>query len=138
MGKTLFIVASAMLAGLGLLHGLLAVHDLGRPSFFTPTDRDVRDAMARARLRVAPQTSIWLAWQGFNVSHNLGLLGLGLTGMAVGAARATLQPWHMLVHGFFVIVSAVYFVLAVRFWFRAPAIGFGIATGCFIVATFFD
>ena len=48
-----------------------------------------------------------------------------------------LEPWRALVHSFFATVSILYFVLALNFWFRVPAIGFGIAAGCFIVASFF-
>ncbi len=137
MGKALFILGSTILASLGIAHGLLAVRDLSTPSSFTPTDSDVRRAMAEARLRLAPQTSVWLAWQGFNLSHSLGLVGLGSVGIALGIARASLGPWSAAINGFFVLVSAVYFLLAVRFWFRVPAISLGVAAACFLASSFF-
>jgi hypothetical protein len=33
-----------------------------------------------------------------------------------------------------IAVSAVYFLLAVRFWFYAPAVGCGLGLACFIAA----
>jgi hypothetical protein len=137
MGAALFIVGSTILAVFGVAHGILSIRDLIRPTSFTPIEPDVRQAMARARLRLAPQTSIWLAWQGFNLSHSLGLVGFGLIGVALGTVRESLGPWRAPVDSFFVLLSATYCLLAVRFWFRVPAIGIGIATACFIAAWVF-
>jgi hypothetical protein len=94
--------------------------------------------MVRARLRLAPQTSIWLAWQGFNLSHSLGLVGFGVIGLGLGIVRESLGSWRAPVDGFFVLLSATYCLLAVRFWFRVPAIALGIATVCFLAAALFD
>jgi len=138
VGQTLFITASTILASLGLVHGVLLARDLSTPRFFTPTDERVRAGMAAARLRLAPQTSIWLAWQGFNVSHSLGLVGLGLVGIVLGTIRVSLGSWKGPVDGFFILVAAVYFVLALRFWFRTPAIGTGLAAACFVGAFLLD
>lgn len=138
MAGKLFIVGSTILAALGLAHGLLALRDLRNPSFFTPIESEVRHAMVRARMRLAPQMSIWLAWLGFNLSHSVGLLGFGLIGVALGSARESLGSWRAPVDGFFVLLSATYCLLAIRFWFRVPAVGIGIATACFMAAFVLD
>ena len=83
-------LGSAILAVLGLADLVLSLLDLGSPSFLTPTDNEVRPAMARSRLRLAPQTSVWPVWQGFNLSHSLGLMGLGVVGVALGFIRGAL------------------------------------------------
>jgi hypothetical protein len=138
VGTTLFLFGAAILTTVGLAHGALALRDFGTASAFTPTDDGVREAMSHAPLRLAPQTSIWLAWQGFNLSHSLGLIGLGSIGLALGIARGSLGAWSAPAHLFFALLSAVYFVLAVRFWFRAPATAAAVATVCFLAASFFD
>jgi hypothetical protein len=136
MGKGLFIVGSAILGLLGLAHALLTIRDLSTPRFFTPIEADVREAMARAHMRLAPQMSIWRAWQGFHLSHSLGLVGFGAIGIVLGSVREALGSWRPTVDGFFVLISAIYFLLAVRFWFRVPAVGMGLATMCFVAAWF--
>ena len=76
---------------------------------------------------------MWRAWVGFNFSHSLGAVvfgagcitaGLLLTPGAIPRA-ALLVP---------VVVSALYLVMATKYWFRIPAIGAGIATALFAAA----
>ena len=74
---------------------------------------------------------MWKAWVGFNFSHILGLVMLGFGCIAVGLSlRSLALPNSALLVP--VGVGAIYCLLAVRYWFRAPAIGTAAGTLCFI------
>src|SRR5688500_17780197 len=77
MSEIFFLVGAAIFALMGVVHGALTLRDVFVPRSFTPIDDNVRHAMAEARLRFAPQTTIWTAWLGFNLSHSLGLFIFG-------------------------------------------------------------
>ncbi len=135
----MFFLAGAALFGLlGVAHAVLTLRDLHVPRSFTPTDENLRRAMAEAPLRLAPQTTIWNAWLGFNLSHSLGLLifatvfgGLALRDFGMVAENLFLRLGA-------VVVGAIYLVLALRFWFWVPAAFSAVGTLCFVVSALSD
>src|SRR2546428_2178879 len=131
MSKALVLVGSALFSVLGLAHGLLALRDLRTPRAFTPTDDRVRPAMVAARLRLAPQTTIWDAWLGFNLSHSLGLVVFGAVLTWLGLRDFDLVANSAFLTGGSIVVAVLYFVMAVRFWFWLPAIVSAIGAVCF-------
>jgi len=134
MSKLLFLVGALLFSMLGLAHGLLTLHDLRTPRSFAPTDDRVRLAMVDAPLRLAPQTTIWKSWVGFNFSHSLGLVVFGglLTGLALRDFDLVAQS--LFLKGSSVLVAVLYFWMAVRFWFWLPAALSGIGAVCFVVS----
>lgn len=122
-------------------HGLGALYDVRRPTFFTPADDDLRARMHESGVRgralfpgrSVEHPSMWSAWLGFNISHGLGGAVFGITNLTIGlrdfdaARNAGLLPLA-------VLVAAGYLVLAIRFWFWAPTTAVAIATTCFAVA----
>ena len=134
MSELFFLVGAALFGLLGVAHGVLTLRDLHAPRSFTPTDENLRRAMAQAPLRLAPQTTIWNAWLGFNLSHSLGLVIFGtlLGGLA-------LHDFDIVAENLFlrfsaVVVGLIYLVLAVRYWFRVPAVFAAAGTLCFVVS----
>jgi hypothetical protein len=132
----LFLVGAMLFIVLGVAHGWLTFRDLRTPRSFVPTDEGVRIAMAHTPLRLAPQTTIWRSWVGFNFSHSLGLAvfggllaGLALRDFDVVARSAFLQASS-------VIVAVLYLWMAVRYWFWLPAAVLGIGAVCFVVSAF--
>jgi hypothetical protein len=126
LAQVLFVMAAAIFCVLGSIHATFTIRDMRDPRSLTPTEETVRQAMIGARLRLAPVTTIWRAWVGFNLSHSLGLLvfgglfgGLALTDFRLVAGSPVLQVAA-------VVVAGVYSLLAARFWFPVPAV----ATGC--------
>jgi hypothetical protein len=134
MSKLLFLVGSLLFSTLGLAHALLAIRDLRIPRSFTPTDDNVRLAMVDARLRLAPQTTIWRSWLGFNLSHSLGLVVFGglLTGIAVRDFDFVARSAFLKTSS--VIVALLYFWMAVRFWFWLPATLSAVGAACFVLS----
>src|SRR5580692_7155612 len=75
---------------LGLLHALYTLLDTRRPRRLVPDDPAVSAAMARSHLRLTRgRTTMWQAWVGFNFSHSLGVVLLGLAGLTTGALAAS-------------------------------------------------
>ena len=131
-----FLVGAALFGVLGVAHGVLTLQDLRMPRSFTPTDENLRRAMAEITLRLAPRTTMWNAWVGFNLSHSLGLLVFG----TVFGALA-LRDFGMVAESLFlrlgaVVVGVIYALLALRFWFWVPAVLSAAGTLCFVVSAF--
>src|SRR5262245_42042252 len=98
LAQILFVIAAAIFCFLGVTHVVLTIRDMYDPRSLTPTDDTVRQAMIGARLRLAPVTTIWRSWVGFNLSHSLGLLvyagifgGLALSDFRLVASSIVLQ-----------------------------------------------
>ncbi|RDJ25353.1 hypothetical protein DWF00_15880 [Bosea caraganae] len=130
-----FLFSGALIfIALGAYHGFLTLRDISTPRAFTPTDESVRRAMQESRVALNRSINLWDAWLGFNLSHSLGLIvfGGGLLTIAwlhfpVFARSPSLQVAAL-------VVAATYFVLALRFWFWAPALATGICLACFLAA----
>jgi hypothetical protein len=119
---------------LGLIHGVLTFQDLSQPRTFTPPDAALRQAMQESRIAIHPQTNLWNAWLGFNLSHSLGLIMFGGTYFGIGlfcfSAFAQFR-WLPICP---VLVAMVYLILSIRFWFSSPVIAASMALTCFVMA----
>jgi hypothetical protein len=130
----LFFGAAAIFVTLGVAHGALTLQDLVRPRSFTPTDDAVRAAMERARMRIAPQVSIWRAWLGFNLSHSLGLILFGGLLLVLTIDDVQFFEQRAAVRLIPAAVAALYALLGLRFWFWIPATGAIVATVALLAA----
>jgi len=68
---------------------------------------------------------------GFNFSHSLGLLLFAALAIGAGAGVETIPGGIMPA---LILIGGVYLVLALLYWFRTPAIGVAIGTGCLLAA----
>ena len=75
---------------------------------------------------------MWRAWIGFNFSHSLGVLLVAVLALWAGSRFNTL-PLSVST-GVMTLIGCAYLILALLYWFRSPAIGVAIGTGCFSVA----
>ena len=134
MASLTLVIGGLIFVTMGIVHGLLAVVDVLRPTQFAPTDDSVRLAMRSTNVRfLRARANMWDAWLGFNISHGLGMflfgsaaawLGLNLEHVTVSSMALTIP----------VIIGLLYFLLSVRFWFYAPAVASAIATAFFLAA----
>jgi hypothetical protein len=134
MVTVLVIIGGSIFAFMGGYHGLLSVVDVFRPTQFAPMDDSVRLAMTSTGVRFSGgRANMWDAWLGFNISHGLGMFLFGAAAVWLGwnlenvaVARSVLA--------IAVGIGLIYFILSVRFWFYAPAVGSAVATACFVAA----
>jgi uncharacterized membrane protein len=88
--------------------------------------------MANSAVRLSRGgTDMWRAWIGFSFSHSLGVLLFAALAVWAGSRINTFPVGIMPA---LTLVGCVYLVLALRYWFRHPAIGIAIGTGCFAAA----
>jgi hypothetical protein len=129
----LLILGGAVFAVLGGLHAIYTLLDLRNPRRLAPVDPSVAHAMADSALRLSGgRTDMWRAWIGFNFSHSLGLLMVAALAVWDGSRTNTL-PVGIIMPAL-TLIGCVYLVLALLYWFRAPAIGVAIGTCCFAAA----
>jgi hypothetical protein len=129
---TLLILGGAVFGMLGGLHAIYTLLDERNPQRLAPVDPSVAQAMAKSSLRLSRGgTDMWRAWIGFNFSHSLGVLLTGALGIWAGSRIKTFPAGIMSV---LTLIGCVYVFLALRYWFRIPAIGVAIGTTCFAAA----
>jgi len=133
MPRLLLIFGGAVFGVLGALHTIYTLLDLRNPRRLVPVDPSVAHAMANSPLRLSGgRTDMWRAWIGFNFSHSLGALMVAGLALWAGFRFNTLPV--AIVMPVLTLIGCVYLILALLYWFRAPAIGVAIGTGCFAVA----
>ncbi len=135
MAQGLVIAGASILLSLGILHGVLTLQDLKNPHTFTPPDVALRQAMQESSIAIHPQTNLWKAWMGFNLSHGLGLVMFGVTYLAIGLFYFPLFSQILWLQSGALLITAAYLILSLKFWFSSPAIGSGIALTCFVIAS---
>jgi len=134
MASALVIAGGSIFVLMGLVHGLVSLADVFRPSQFAPADDSVRVAMKSTTVRfLKARANVWDAWLGFNISHGLGMLIFGTAAVYLGASLE-----HMAVAQSALLIpatiAATYFLLSMRFWFWLPATSSAVAVICFMAA----
>ena len=133
MIATLLILGGTVFGVLGALHAVYTLLDLHNPRRLVPVDPSVAHAMANSALRLSGgRTDMWRAWIGFNFSHSLGVLLVAVLALWVGF-RTKMLPVGIIMPAL-TLIGCVYEVLVLLYWFRIPAIGVAVGTGCFAAA----
>jgi hypothetical protein len=134
MLQALVVTGGSIFLLLGAAHGALTLRDLKDPRAFTPRDPELRRAMQQSSIAFHRTINLWKAWMGFNLSHSLGLVLFGAGFLYVGVFEPAAFAASPLLQGCAVVVSAIYLVLSLLFWFSKPAIGSGLGLACFVLA----
>jgi hypothetical protein len=120
---------------LGIFHGVLTLQDLRDPRTFTPPDEALRLAMQNSSIAIHPQTNLWKAWLGFNLSHSLGLIVFGGAFVAIGLFHFFAFAQILWLQGCATLISTAYLLMSIKFWFSKPVVASGIGLACFIIAS---
>jgi hypothetical protein len=114
------------------LHAIYTLLDLRNPRRLVPADPSVAQAMANSAVRLSGGgMDMWRAWIGFNFTHSLGVLLFGALAIWAGARINRLPAGIMPA---LTLIGCVYLAIALRYFYRSPAIGIAIGTGCFAAA----
>jgi hypothetical protein len=130
----LFLIGALPFIVLGGAHAIATPQTPADAKGLSPRDPAVRDAMARDSILLTRRTTVWLAWVGFNLSHSLGAVLFGAVLVLIGRSAASFEAQAGVFLPLAVLVSAIYLVLGVRYWFRTPIIGISLASVCFLVS----
>jgi hypothetical protein len=128
------IIGASIFLLLGIFHGILTLQDLSNPCTFVPPDKALLLAMQDSSINIHPQTNLWKAWLGFNLSHSLGLVMFGGTFLAIGLFDFEVFTDNYWLQSCALLIATAYLIMSLRFWFYKPAIGSGIALACFVLA----
>jgi hypothetical protein len=127
MGAAIFLI-------LGVFHGVMTLQDLINPRTFTPPDQSLRQAMQESSIAIDPQTNLWKAWLGFNLSHSLGLVMFGGALVIIGIFYFPIFSDSYWLQSCALCIAVAYLILSLKFWFSKPAIGSGFALTCLLIS----
>lgn len=133
MDLIFFKIGVWILIFLGGVHFLGTFVDLFRPFLFSPKDPKFKNQMKKHTALITNQTDFWKSWLGFNLSHGLGILTVGILLLYLANGPGVLESlkWIRPLAAFF---SFVLLIMALKFWFLSPAIGFGMSFTAFVLS----
>jgi hypothetical protein len=134
LSRYLFLLGALPFLVLGLAHVAATPQTPADSKGLSPRDPALREAMARESVLLTRRTTLWLTWVGFNLSHSLGAILFGAVVVLIGRSTASFEVQASVFLPLAVLVSAIYLVLGVRYWFRTPIIGISLATACFLAS----
>ncbi|MDX6284709.1 MAG: hypothetical protein QOG53_194 [Frankiales bacterium] len=137
--QALFVIGAAVPAFAGAAHVVGTLVDTVRLTFFAPINDEARVQMSATGLRLRQMApgrrsdtpTIWQLWLGFNLSHGLGVLGIGALLLLLGTQDFTFVKDSGYVFPFAIAVFGSFTLIAIRFWFYAPILIVSTATACF-------
>ncbi|HVX89109.1 MAG TPA: hypothetical protein VG940_09295 [Gemmatimonadales bacterium] len=134
LGRLLFLVGGVPFVVLGLLHAKYTPVRVEDRNGLSPRDEGVARAMADTSPRLTDRTDLWRAWVGFNYSHSLGAVLLGLMVWMVGRSEPSYHADAALAVPIAIVVATSYLVLGIKYWFRTPVLGISVGLACFLAA----
>jgi hypothetical protein len=134
VSRTLFLFGALPFVIRGLAHAFHTPRAPAESKGLSPRDPALREAMVRETLLLTRRTNLWLCWVGFNLSHSLGAVLFGVVVLLVGRTPASFQAQAGVFLPLAVVVSGVYLVLGLRYWFRTPILGIAVSSACFLAA----
>ena len=123
MSRYLFLAGGVVLVLFGVAHAALTPWRAGQALGLSPADPQLETHMAQTHIRLTRRTNVWRAWVGFNYSHSLGLIVLGSLVLVVGRSASSFAANADVFAPFAFFASAVYLLLATKYWFRTPILG---------------
>ncbi len=130
LAQLLWIAGASILLVLGTLH--LAY------TFFTDKfssrNTNVVEEMKQSFPRLTNKTTLWKAWIGFNASHSVGAIFIGLINIILAIQYFEILRQSYLLLSLNILTIAFYLFLAKRYWFKIPLTGILITLLCFIAA----
>ena len=130
MEKMLIIIGAAIFGILGTTHLFYTYFR----NEFDPRDEAVKSAMQKTSPVITSDTTIWKGWIGFHASHSIGAILVAAFYIPLTISYLEVienSKWFSIL---LVIIGFSYLIMASRYWFRVPFIGFLISTVCFIGA----
>ena len=129
--RHLFLAGALPFVILAFAHAFSTPTHLEAPRGLSPYDAEVAKAMSRTRLRLTARTDMWRAWVGFNFSHSLGMFLLGAVVLVIGRSTSSFEAEGHIFVPFSVLVSALYLLLASKYWFRTPVLACALSLALF-------
>lgn len=101
---------------------------------FLSRDEKVVNQMKESHLILTRKTTLWKAWIGFNISHGIGLIFVGLLNLFFAYRFVTRYQDRLYLFAANFVMIGIYLWLAKKYWFKTPFIGLVITGLCFLTA----
>ncbi len=132
VAMSLWIAGSLIMLLLGSIHWYYTFFS----NKFLPRKEELQAEMKETAMVLTRETTLWKAWVGFNASHSLGAIYIGIVNifMAIGASGRS--PANFFFSSFTILVIGFYLWLAKKYWFKIPFIGVSITLCLYILSAF--
>jgi hypothetical protein len=131
VARKLFLLGSLPFVFMGLAHAVLSFLDDPEPKRYIPASDEVLQGMKGTHLKIAKRVNMWRAWLGFNISHGFGLFLFGIAYLTISLIDFSFIVFCQPLIPIAIFGSAGYLLLAMRYWYYAPAVGSGLGLVCF-------
>lgn len=128
--KYLWEIGSLILTILGLIHLYFTFFT----NQFSSENETVIAAMKTSFMRLTKQTTIWKAWIGFNGSHSLGVVFIGIINFYITVKYFQVFNSDSFYFFFNIFIIGFYAWLAKRYWFTIPFMGLVLVLFCYVVS----
>lgn len=130
LSKIFWLVGSSIFLLLGVLH----LYYIFFTNKFDPRNRNLVEEMKNTFPVLTKQTSMWRAWIGFNASHSMGAIFLGMINILLGIENFYIIENSFLLSLLTIVTAGFYLWLSKKYWFSIPFVCLLIAFGCFIIS----
>jgi hypothetical protein len=126
----LWITGSLIMLLLGSIH-LFYTFFSGK---FLPVSEGLHEQMEQTTMRLTRQTTMWKAWIGFNASHSIGAIYIGILNIFLAVQFPRLLRDSVFFPLFTIAVIGFYLWLAKKYWFKIPFAGLLITLACYVTS----
>ena len=130
LAQYLWLTGSVILLVLGTIHLLYTF----LTNKFSPGSGKLEEEMKLSSPLLTKETSMWKAWIGFNASHSIGAMFIGIINFYLALNYFSLFKTDLFFFLFNILVIGFYVYLARKYWFRIPLTGIFIVLICFIIS----
>jgi hypothetical protein len=133
MDQVLIIIGSGIFGILGSIHIFLTL----KTKAFSGFSEEANEAMKTTSLKITPNSNLWKAWVGVNLSHGLGAVLFAFIYVVISLSDFTFvesNVWFVYVGLFYCLAFTL---LSKLYWFKTPFIGSFVSVLCFGVSAIF-
>jgi hypothetical protein len=132
LSRYLFLAGALPFIFLGSIHAIYTPLRASDRKGLSPADPTVIEAMTRAHVRLTRRVDLWSTWCGFNLSHALGAVLLGLFVVVIGRSAESFAAQARVCVPLATLVAAAYLAIGLKYWFRDPNTGVALSLACFV------
>ncbi len=100
---------------------------------FWPKDKALKTHLENTQTQFSPQFTFWEGWIGFNASHSLGLIFIGLVNIFGILKYYYIFQNDPLIFVFNAIFLCAYALVAYKYWFNSPLFGLFFCMICYSI-----
>ena len=130
MAKYIWEFGSLIFIILGSIH---LVYTFFTNKFSTKNDKVIADMKSSYPI-LTKETTLWKAWIGFNASHSVGAIFIGVMNIYIAHNYFSALQNDLFFFTFNILTVVFYLWLAKKYWFRIPFWGILLTLICFLSA----